>query len=382
MNDLVIQETDLQTVDKEIIESYKLAFSRCNYNFWEKRIIYNMLRSELLQTESKQSITDKKNNVPHPEFNLFGDVTFRIPLNAISDSPNDYKNIKDGLNRLLHRSFTFESEEYDEGTHFIMRYRVPKYKGIAEILMSGDIFKSLVDMSHGFRRINFGVAMSLRSNYAMRFYEMFCYQHKNTNNGIFIFKISELRDMMCKGKYERAERFITKVVKTAKDELDKVANFSFDYTPKKSGNTRGVDLIEFKVYHIPENEANISDALKENRLLNRLAEVTNISKYLYEELQNLGFLVEDIHANKATFFICEQSYIYKYGKQNGTDKLLEKIDEIKERGLRSGKSNINGYIVNALKSDEHIMNEERRQAKLQAYAQRKLQEEEQQFTNN
>ena len=363
------KETALQSKEKEIIESYKLTFSRCNYSIWERRIIYNILRAEELQKPLKERINNTiETGVTKQVANLFGDMFFNMPLHELTENANDYKNIKEALKRLLTRPFYYEDETGNfYGTTFIMKPKIIRNNSNVSFYVDKCVYEMLQSIEKGFRRFNFNIIMSLKSIYAMRFYEMFCYQDKNINGGIFYYKISYLRDVfLLNNKYSTNNRFIEKVIKTAKKELDNLANFSFNFKPMKSSGSRSFDIIEFRVYHIPENEKNTGEELEKNRTLNKWAKYARISEMLYNALQDMGFSTAEIHSNIYTLFICEQTFIKNAEFETfGTVNLLKKIDEIRQRGLKKGAENINGYIINALKSEEKIVNEKMRDLKLQ-----------------
>lgn len=358
----MLQETKLQPTEKEIIESYKLTFSRCNYTLWERRIIYNILRAEDIQTPIKGKITDKKDGIVRNIDTIFGDLQITMPYSLITNDPNEYHLVKNALKKLLERTFYYEDTKGNfYGTTFIMKPTFSKSSGKVDFIIDRAVYEMLTDISKGYRRYNLGVIMSLKSIYAMRFYEMFCYQENEHT-----YKISELREMfMLEKKYSTNNRFIEKVVETAKNELDRVANYSFEYIPIKSEGSRAYDHIHFIVKHIVENESNICDDLKLNREKNDISKVGRLSYQLYNILQDsFEFTEDEINVNKATFFIAEQSSILEYGKNSGTSYLIEDIDKYQKKGIEKNIDNIKGYIIGCVKRKANILTEELKQKKL------------------
>lgn len=362
-----MEEKQIQSVEKEIIESYKFAISRCNYTVWERRVIYNILRAEDIQDTIKKKITNSKENKITKEIaTLFGDLKITMYMKDITDTPSEYAYIKNALKKLIDRKFTYENAQGDfYAVPFLMKTQIIKNTKL-EILIDKNIYEMLLDLTKGYRRFNLGIIMALKSIYAMRFYELFCYQNKNENGGEFNYKISDLRQyFMLENKYSTNNRFIEKVIAPAKKELDRVANYSFEYQPMKSKGSRAFDYIHFTIKHIPENEKNVCDELKINREKNALAKSVNINRGLIEMLkEEFLFSENEIYSNKTTFYLAQEIYKQNFGG-NWLEELGDYMGLMKRRGTTKGIENINGYIVGGIQRDLNIKNKERREALLE-----------------
>ena len=90
-------------------------------------------------------------------------------------------------------------------------------------------------------------AINLRSVYSMRFYELL-----SGKTQPITYTIKDLRDMFSLGdKYQRVNSFITRVIDSAKNELDSVSPYSFTYKVNKRG--RSYHSITFYPVYIPSN---------------------------------------------------------------------------------------------------------------------------------
>jgi len=97
----------------------------------------------------------------------------------------------------------------------------------------------------GFTSLQKTIAISLRSTYSKRIYELCC---RWKDKGGFVMPISELRSiLMLENKYKLIGHFKSRILNTAQKELKEKADLWFEYDLKKV-NSRSYNIISFKIH--------------------------------------------------------------------------------------------------------------------------------------
>lgn len=345
-----------QRTDRELVQSYIFTFSKQTFNVWEKKIMYHIIYDKQLQDYVRGRIEEgiKKND---KRVLFTGTTSYKIPLKQLSNDSGDYKRIKSAFADLAKKGFEYTEKDgtWRQRT-FIAFPTIDPYEGCAYFVIHDDIIKIIAAIEKGYRQFNFDIALSLESSYSMRFYEMFSRQDKGETNGYIKREINELKELLGVTGYTQTYMFVKRIIEPAKKELDQKANFSFDYKLLKSYGSRKSDIIEFHVYHIPENEIK-NEALLENRVKAEMSKYIRISQRLWDFLIEVGFTDKGIQSNIYTFYIAEKE-VYrqraKGDKEQATNILIQQIIDLKTKALKAGeRENPNAYIVGTLKK---IMN--------------------------
>jgi hypothetical protein len=359
-----------QRTDRELVQSYIFTFTKQTFNVWEKRIMYNIIYDRQVQDYVRARIEEgiKKND---KRILFTGTTSYKIPLSKISEDSGDYKRIKCAFSELAKKQFEYTDKQgVWRQRSFIAFPTIDPYEGCAYFVIHDDIIKIIAAIEKGYRQFNFDIALSLETSYAMRFYEMFSRQDKGENNGYQKRTIEELKELLGVSGYKQSYMFVRRVLDPAKKELDEKANFSFDYELLKSFGSRKADVIQFHVYHIPENEIK-NEALDDNRGKALLQKYVRISKKLWDYLLEIGFTEKGIESNKVTLYIAESDVYLKRAngdKEKATNILMVQLDTLKERALKAGeRENPQGYIIGTLKKIMNTDISEERAKKLALY---------------
>ena len=333
--------------------------------------------------EQIQSFKEQKRTSPFK-----GTQEIIISLGDLAIYKGEYERYKEAFKSLSKKGFEIEDKEKKRWLYrsFLAYPTIDMFDGYVSTFIHSDFIKVIAAIEHGYRQFDFNIAFNLKSVYSMRFYEMISRTDKDKYEGYFTRSIEDLKKMFgLTDKYGNNTMFIKRVIEPAKKELDEFANYSFDYKLQQaelSKKSRKKDEIVFHVYHVPENEKN--DELKENRAKAILKDYIKISPTLYEYLKEIGINETGINSNLFTLYIIEQLYYRKNTtKTKGTLELIQKIDELKERALRTDRDNWIGYVIGTLKKIEKIENEQERAQKIALYNYNKdIKEKEEQATNN
>lgn len=184
------------------------------------------------------------------------------------------------------------------------------------------------------------MAMELKSAYSMRFFEI---AKRWSDTKIWNISVENFKEMFgCKAKYPRLESLKRCVIDNAKEELDRVAPWSFSYEQHKVG--RKVDSFTFYFYEIPKNKR---EEATHKELLSKYPQAA-IRPETKDWLKNkMGFNMGQIRSNVK--LIDELQRIF----QNDTiQELEETFQYIAKQGFRP-QENIGWFIQNLKKKIEN-----------------------------
>lgn len=210
-------------------------------------------------TTARYEMTAIEKNIMYAVMSQIEDTDSPIKYYDISTadiSNQTDKRLKNGefekaITRLLTRDFTIKAIDGVIQLTFIASAKY-KTNGRVEIEVSTRLRTYLFTLKKNFTTFGLEVAMSLKSKYAKRLYEMLC-QFKNT--GLIRVSIQELKErfqlISTEGveQYARWSSFEESVLLVAQTEINEKAEFQFDYHLKKEG--RKITAVEF-VFRKPE----------------------------------------------------------------------------------------------------------------------------------
>jgi len=153
------------------------------------------------------------------------------------------------LEKFRSRNFTYTDEVEDDWlTCGFINYAHIK-KGIAEIQVSHKLMPFLVELSSQYTAYSLHVAMSLKSKWSQRMYEL-CQKWQGTDG--FRISVDDLRQsFMLEEKYNRYALLNERVLQVAKRELKDLYDLGqcdvyFEYTEERKGRT--VEMLRFKLF--------------------------------------------------------------------------------------------------------------------------------------
>lgn len=225
--------------DITIVQDNRLTTSRYELSLIEKRVFYYIIK----EVRDKHSLNNK---------NLFDDLLLHIPLSDLAKSTNTEDNkkyVRDGLKSLRKRSFEYEDIENDIWLDCgFINYSEIK-NGIAEVQVSKKLMPFLVELSTQYTPYSLNVAMSLKSKWSQRMYEL-CQKWQGTDG--FRIKVDDLRNSFClEGKYNRYALLNERVLQVAKRELKDLYDIGqcdvyFEFTEERKG--RSVETLRFMLF--------------------------------------------------------------------------------------------------------------------------------------
>ena len=233
---------------KEIViaQDNRLTTSRYELTLIEKRIFYYIIK-------------EVRNKYTTGQRDLFDDLILNIKVSDLCKEVNQEDNKKEtrkALEKFRSRNFTYTNEVDDDWlTCGFINYAHIK-KGIAEIQVSHKLMPFLVELSSQYTAYSLHVAMSLKSKWSQRMYEL-CQKWQGTDG--FRITVDDLRkSFMLEEKYDRYALLNERVLQVAKRELKELYDLGqcdvyFEFSEKRNG--RKVETLRFKLFR--KNSMNI-----------------------------------------------------------------------------------------------------------------------------
>lgn len=312
--------------EREVIQSYLITAAKYDFSADEKRVFLHLV-------EMMQPLIEGKKLVGKVEQDLWGTYHFVLPISFFTDGEdNNYMRIKNALRALNEKRFEYEDENTWQIIRLIEMPRLDK-RGEVQFCLSEKLVECFLNFNKGFTKFQLDISLSFRSVYSMRMYELISGQRYPIT-----YTIAQLKEMwgVQEPAYNKNFNFISRIIKQAKAELDKKANWSFDFKPIKRGH-RYVAL-EFIPIHYTERE---SEEVAHAEAVRR----TNLSFFLEREIRRYltdtcGFAPRELKNNTETI----KAFCERY-----RDIAREKITDIwgRSRAARNPK----GYLIASLQNE-------------------------------
>ena len=291
-----ITTEEREKASREVVQSYIATTAMYDFNVYEKRVLYNLVKLAQSQIEGIR-LADNLYKIEHG----LGDfLKIELPISDFltDDEDRNHTRVKAALKSLHQKTFTYRDEEVWECMSIISNPKIRQNSSKVSFIVNNKVWDVLLDFSRGFSRYDLEIAFSLESAYSMRFYEMLAGQEEPIT-----YSVDALRKEFClEDKYALTKDFIRRVVESAKNELDMKSPVSFTYTPIKEGR-KIVKLIFFPVKH-PGNER--SDMFFK-QTVRRYGIAGQLSSDEYRFLREIGFTESGIRNNLALLMECQKS---------------------------------------------------------------------------
>lgn len=218
------------------MQSNAITSARYTFSVLEKRIIY--LVALILNGQRNAD--------------LFGEITMRVAMKDVlqGDSKN-YEAVKDAAKKLYHRTVELRYIN-DNGkkvwthTGLICGSTIVDNTGDIEITVHRDLVLHYTNLlnSAEVTRLNLGNALSLKSMYSQRMYELIS---RFRDTGWYKVSVEDLRDMLkLEGKYYQWGIFRDRVICTAEKELKEKSDCWFTWKPIKT--SKRITSIHFIIH--------------------------------------------------------------------------------------------------------------------------------------
>lgn len=323
----------MKVSNKELIQSYILTTAKYSYSVNEKRILYRIIELNQDLLEGKQL---KERH--YVEDGLFESKRYTFPLKAFLNTSDEsesrstnHSRVKKALESLQKKVITYEDEKVWESAGIIFKVKMEKNSELVSFYVADFIYNALVDFSKGYRKFELTVAMNFKTEYSMRFYELFSKQSNPIS-----YTIEYLKEMLrVSDKYKETKDFIKRVIVPAKTELDSCSPYSFNYTPVKTG--RKITSIRFIPIYQPQYE----DAEMHAKLNNK-----GVSTGWYLTKSEKEYLITQFSFNE-TELKNNNDIFDKIHKTWASGELIDFLSKIRKSAINA--KDTKGYVIGSLK---------------------------------
>ena len=325
-----------EVISKEVVESYIFSTVRHDFGIYSERLLLRLV--ELAQREIRGLDFKGGTSIGKVEIGAWGDAEVVIPVKDILSGEDDknYSKAKAAVRNLMGRFLEYEDDQKYRATQILNEVDVDKVAGKMVIRVNRNIWQAMLDFSKGFRKYELETAVKLRGKYSLRIYKLVS---KQTDP--ITYSIADLRAMWgLTEKYKKVDDFIKNTIVAAKEELDRVSPYSFDFIPNYSKTAEvnkgrkgrpAVTSITFFPRHKMSNES--TDAVRK-----QVDPSILLDWELYDMLRHkFEFDSQGIRANITLFDTAQKECA----------DILEFLDSIAPAALRA--SNVQGYVVNAVR---------------------------------
>ena len=324
-----------EIISKEIVESYIFSTVRHDFGIYSERLLLRLV--ELAQREIRGLDFKGGTSIGKVEIGEWGDAEVIIPVKDIlsGDDDKNYTKAKAAVRNLMGRFLEYEDDQKYKATQILNEVDDDKVAGKMVIRVNRNIWRAMLDFSKGFRKYELETAVKLRGKYSLRIYKLVS---KQTDP--ITYTITDLRKMWgLTDKYKKVDDFIKNTVVSAKEELDRVSPYSFDFVlnaAKSAEVNKGrkgrpaITSVTFFPVHRMANET--TDAVRKQVDPSMLLDYE-----FYMMLKNkFDFDPQGIKANITLFDTAQKEC-----------DILEFMDSIAPAALRA--ANIQGYVINAIR---------------------------------
>ena len=328
-------EPNKEIISKEVVESYIFSTVRHDFGIYSERLLLRLV--ELAQREIRGLDFKGGTSIGKVEIGEWGDAEVIIPVKDILSGEDDknYSKAKAAVRNLMGRFLEYEDEQKYKATQILNEVDVDKVAGKMVIRVNRNIWRAMLDFSKGFRKYELETAVKLRGKYSLRIYKLVSKQSEPIT-----YSIADLRQMWgLTEKYKKVDDFVKNTIVSAKEELDRVSPYSFDYVLNaaksaevnkgRKGRPAITSVTFFPVRRMANETTDAVRKMVDPSLL--------LDRELYMMLKNkFYFDVQGIKANITLFDTAQKEC-----------EILDFLDGIAPAALRA--ANVQGYVINAIR---------------------------------
>ena len=286
---------------RHVVQSYVFTTAVYDFNVYEKRVIYNLVKLAQSQIEGVK-LSDNLYRIDHAYRDY---LMVELPISdfLIDEDDKNHARVKSALKSLHQKTFTYQDDGTWECFSIIANPKIRLRSSKVSFIVDSRVWDVLLDFSRGFSRYDLEVAFNLETSYSMRFYELLAGQKEP-----IAYTIDFLRkEFLLEGKYKLNKDFIRRVVESAKRELDEKSPVTFTYRPLKEG--RKITRLMF--YPIRQEAKQPHDAfIKE--AIRKYGSAPILSSDERRMLMEIGFSERGIRNNLQLLLECKKKLDFIY----------------------------------------------------------------------
>lgn len=261
----------------KISMSNPLIQARYDFDLIEKRCLY-----QIIKNVRKQYI---ESDTPRTTFE---DLTIHLTpdeLNECMGGERKHSVVYKSLRKLQGRQIEINNDDEWCVTSWVIKARHDKKKDVYEVKVDSSILPYLVELAANFTTLELTAALSFKSVYSQRFYEL-CSQYRNRPGKSFFLTVKQIRglfklgdpDIDEKAKYADTGVLRAKVIDVAADEIKAAYNENknlvdmwFDYRVKETGGRNGRTILSWYFFihtRDDERQVDVQEVVKNRTRIN------------------------------------------------------------------------------------------------------------------
>ena len=231
--------------NKDLIQSYALTTMRDDIGLYGQRLILRLVEAanatgitEGLDFKHGADITQI--SPARVESDLFAEFkTITMPATAVLGKTEEYTKLHRDIKACMRHIIEYVDSNGD-WVAFPLLSKAKCGKDGIRVVVTSELWDAFLNFTKGFRKFELQAALSFKSTYSLRFYQLVSGQTEPLT-----YSIRELKEMfgliqkddkgrVIKEKYKRVPDFIERVIEAAKAELDSCSPYTFEYVPLES----------------------------------------------------------------------------------------------------------------------------------------------------
>ena len=348
---------------KDIIESYLFACGSRDLSIYSERLLLKIV--EVAQQAVRGASFRDGTDIGQVQIGKLGDARLEIPIRSLlGTGSTNYEQAKNAILELQSCPYVIERRKMRGGRPVVDENGEPVYEmiswsilnacelnvkeGYAVIEVNNRTWEAILNFSKGVRRYELSTALKLRKASSLRLFKLLSNRTEPITYTVEWLRErwgTDVRDKngnIVSRKYPDNYDFIRRNIRSAKEELDACAPWSFDYcvncaeSPVTGGKGRKTKKLITSVTFFPVRRMNKFSTAALVNMTETAKGVIDAESY-GRLLREFGFDRDGLNANLLVF---------SEAKKVGVD-LQEFLDGIKVRALHA--NNVPGYVINALK---------------------------------
>lgn len=272
---------------KMVMKPWDVIQGKYKFNIYQKRMELYIVNEAQAALQGERHIAGRKipSNGLHP--------TVEIPLNLIlqDEDESNYAIVKKSAKAMVAKAIEYTDAE---GTYKvispIISVEMPRYSSTMKVEVHREMWNAILDYRQGWRKFDINAALSLKSVYSIKLYELISL-HTNELK----YSVDDLKDFFgVKEKYKNTFDFIRRVLDPVKKELDESSPWTFDYEIYRAGNSKKSKIIGFSIKpHANGNRAIEAERKELTRQIHLSSFVPDyqVRRYL---LDSIGYTREEL----------------------------------------------------------------------------------------
>lgn len=292
---------DKPRTSRQVVQSYLFTTAVYDFNVYEKRIIYNLVRLAQSQLEGVK-LSDSLYKIDHAYKDY---LVVELPISDFLTDQDDknHSRIKAALKSLHQKTFTYQEDGVWECFSIIANPKIRLRSSKVSFIVDSRVWDVLLNFTKGFSRYDLEIAFKLESTYSMRFYELLAGQKEP-----IAYSIENLRkEFKLDGKYKLNKDFIRRVVESAKNELDLKSPVTFTFRPLKEGKK----ITRIMFYPLRQEDKEPQDSFFKE-IIRKYGSSAHLSSEEKRLLVEIGFSEIGIRNNLELFMECKKRLDFIY----------------------------------------------------------------------